>query len=107
MSNRSILPMALVTLLIAPGCALAADPFVGKDHYQHHCAQCHGLEGKAGLPRGPDFTRKSDPGNGLMRSDSVLLTRIRQGGIGCPSFRGVLDDLQILDVVSFLRSMKR
>lgn len=99
--------LGLGILYGAFGVAHAADPLAGKGHYKQHCAACHGLDGKPGIPQTPDFTRKSDPHNGLLRSDTMLLNRIRQGGASCPAFRSVLDDLQILDVVSYLRSMRR
>ncbi|MBF0340344.1 MAG: cytochrome c [Magnetococcales bacterium] len=108
MSRRRVfLSGAGVIALGFAGQADAADPFAGKEQYKLHCAPCHGMDGKPGMPQSPDFARKSDPHNGLLRSDTVLLNRVRQGGSGCPSFRGVLDDFQILDVVSYLRSMKR
>ncbi|MBF0628375.1 MAG: cytochrome c [Magnetococcales bacterium] len=100
----------LVPLLIAialPGTLRAADPFAGREHYKKHCAYCHGMDGKPGMPQTPDFTRKGDPGSGLLRGDVTLLNRIRQGGSSCPSFRSVLEDIQILDVIAYMRSMKR
>ncbi|MBF0309387.1 MAG: cytochrome c [Magnetococcales bacterium] len=92
-------------ILAAP--LFAADPFEGKELYKKNCAHCHGMNGKAGLPQSPDFARKSDPNNGLLRSDTALLNRIRQGGAGCPSFRAVLSDIEILDVVAYMRSMRK
>ncbi|NGZ05957.1 MAG: cytochrome c [Magnetococcales bacterium] len=99
--------MVAVMVAMVPTAVMAGDPFVGKELYRQQCGQCHGLDGRPGLPQTPDFTRKSDPRNGLLRTDTVLVNRIRQGGVSCPSFRGVLDDLQILDVISYLRSMRR
>lgn len=95
---------ALVTAglaLCAPGAARAADMQNGQRIYAQHCALCHGARGQAVLPIAPSFAR----GERLMQPDIALMVSIRAGRAAMPGFAGLLQDREILDVISFLRTL--
>lgn len=91
---------AALPLLLAFSAAQAADTNKGRQLFGTNCAICHGQTGRSVMPGAPNFDR----GEGLMRSDSTLLTSIRNGKNACPSFRGLLADRDILDVIAHLRT---
>jgi cytochrome c6 len=78
----------------------AADFFNGKQLYASYCEGCHGASGQGEMPGTPNFTR----GKTLMRPDLQLYVQIRDGKNAMPGFQGVLDESEILDVISYLRS---
>lgn len=82
---------------------LAADPQKGRQFYTKNCQNCHGATGVAQLPGLPDFSR----GESLLRSDNDVLAFIRQGSGMMPAFRGLLSDRDILDVIAYLRTLRR
>lgn len=82
----------------------------GQPIYQQHCLRCHGdkLDGKG--PDGGDLIVK--PANLLSatsrsKTDWELLVTIANGVLFTPmhSFRGKLNDQQMLDVLSYIRSV--
>ena len=79
----------------------AADVNQGRQHYQQHCAMCHGVNGDPEMAGAADFRR----GEGLMQSDEALLQRIERGNRACPAFRGILREQEILDLISFVRTL--
>ena len=82
--------------------SLAGNPAKGGEHYQKKCAQCHGANGKPTLPRAANFQRKE----GLRVSDQQLLTRIKLGNRSCPAHAGVLREQEIIDLISYLRTIR-
>ena len=82
--------------------AVAADMINGQRLYGVHCALCHGANGVSTLPGAPSFSR----GERLMQPDMTLLVAIRQGRNAMPGFTGLLRDREILDVISYLRTMQ-
>lgn len=89
--------------LVCTTCAFqvgAADYFNGKRLYASYCEGCHGASGQGEMPGTPNFTR----GNTLMRPDLQLYVQIRDGKNAMPGFRGVLDENEILDVITYIRS---
>ncbi|MBF0283233.1 MAG: cytochrome c [Magnetococcales bacterium] len=95
-----------VVLLLATGAlpAAAGDIFHGKALYEQHCARCHGENGRGKLPGTPDFTWRGGPANGLQQPDIRLRERLQGGSGTCPAFRGVMSDMDLLDVITHLRS---
>lgn len=92
------LPAALVMNPV-----IAADYFNGREIYATYCESCHGIDGRSMVPGTPDFSS----GDTLFRPDSDLFTQIRQGKGTMPSFRGMLSDDEIRDVIAYLRSLQR
>lgn len=92
--------MAALPLLLVYSAAQAADTNKGRQLFDTNCAICHGQTGRSVMPGAPNFGR----GEGVMRSDSTLLNSIRNGKNACPSFRGLLADRDIMDVIAYLRT---
>lgn len=110
---------------LAVGCALAViifgsswaagqtaqgNPKEGQAVYEKHCLRCHGekLDGK-----GPDWKDLVVPPTNLqsqasrIKTDWELLVTISNGVLFTPmhGFRGKLTDQQMLDVLSYIRTM--
>lgn len=100
--NMTGLQNLVCALLIALGSAplLAADLNEGRRVYKEQCAYCHGAEGSGELPGMPNFQR----GERLMQADQSLLRVISDGQGSMPSFAGLLDEREILDVIAYLRT---
>jgi len=81
----------------------AADPQQGGKLYAKNCKNCHGASGIAQMPGLPDFSR----GQGLLSSDNDLLQFIRNGRGMMPAYRGLLSDRDILDVIAYVRTLRR
>jgi mono/diheme cytochrome c family protein len=86
------------------------NPGPGQQIYQQHCLRCHGpkLDGK-----GPDsddlIVRPANLTSAASRSKSdwELLVTISNGALFTPmhSFRGKLNDQQMVDVLAYIRSV--
>ena len=102
-SRKGAGPLAIVvlslTLLVHP--VHAADPVNGKKKYLQQCAMCHGKNGSPVMPDAADFRK----GDGLFKSDQALMSRIQDGGDACPGYWGILKEKEILDVISYLRTL--
>ena len=53
------------------------------------------------MPGVPYFSR----GEGLMKNDIQLKQRILDGKYSCPSYRGLLSERKILDIITYLRTL--
>jgi cytochrome c6 len=97
-------PAGLAAMLIAVGqSAGAADIYNGKDVYELHCQTCHGVDGQSMEPGIPDFTR----GESLMVPDAQLFEELWDGMRHMPSYRGMMDDSDLRDVIAYLRTLQR
>lgn len=100
--------VSLIVMLLAgavlpePLGANAADMRNGARLYALHCAGCHGANGRSVMPEAPNFSR----GERLMQSDLALLASLRVGRGAMPGYAGLLNDRELLDVVSFLRTLR-
>jgi len=103
MSAKLVIATALLGAALAPGIAGAADIGAGQAIYNMHCAACHGVRGESVIPDAPNFAR----GDRLMQPDMGLMMTIKAGKNTMPSFNGILRDQQILDVVAYLRTLRR
>ena len=79
----------------------AADLEKGKNLYLIHCSGCHGENGISLMPDVPNFAR----GESLNQPDPVLVDAIRVGSNARPPFLGILNDREILDVISYVRTL--
>jgi cytochrome c6 len=100
--SRRIATALAGLLLLISGASHGADSLKGRQLYATNCAVCHGPTGKSTMPGAPNFNR----GEKLMRPDGSLLASIRSGTNACPSFRGMLADRDIMDVIAFLRTLQ-
>ena len=101
LSFRMKMAISGLPLLFACSVSLAGDIQKGRQLFGANCAMCHGPTGRSVMVGAPNFDR----GEALMRPDSALLATIRAGKNACPSFRGMLADRDILDVIAFLRTL--
>jgi mono/diheme cytochrome c family protein len=83
----------------------------GKEHFQHHCQICHGMDGHGtGVPFA---SRMSPPVANLSDKDVQEFTDgqlkvIIQNGIrftGMPGFEGILDENEMWQMVRFIRHL--
>lgn len=93
--------LAFLLLALGSGASFAADPGKGSRLYATHCATCHGASGTSVMPGAPNFAR----GESLMQPDALLLSSIKAGKNAMPAYRGILSDMDILDVITYLRSL--
>ena len=89
-------------LIVAGHEARAADIFNGREVYEMHCQGCHGTDGQSMEPGTPDFTR----GESLLVPDTELLKQLRDGA-HMPSYRGMLEDSDLRDVIAYVRTLQR
>jgi len=94
---------ACAWFLVQPASAQPGGLANGQRIYQSHCAGCHGVSGIAVMPQAHHFAR----GERLNQPDPVLVNSIKMGRAVMPAFIGILNDRDILDVLSFLRTMRR
>jgi cytochrome c6 len=95
--------MAAVVLIAAGHGAEAADIYNGKEVYELHCQGCHGIDGSSVEPGIPDFTR----GESLMAPDTELFQRLWNGMAHLPSYRGMIEDSDLRDVIAYVRTLQR
>ena len=100
---KKTITLATAVLLAAAitGPAGASDINNGRSVYQKHCATCHGNNGQPNMAGAADFSR----GQGLKKSDRDLVKRIEKGKLACPSYRGILSQQEILDVIAYTRTL--
>ena len=91
----------VVFVSMQPGVVTAADLDKGKSLYLIHCSGCHGEKGFSLMPQVPNFAR----GEGLAQPDPVLMDAVRVGSETRPPFLGILNDREILDVISYVRTL--
>lgn len=89
---------------------LRGNPKTGQGVYEQQCLRCHGSKLDGNGPDSQDLiVRPADLQSQVTRSktDWELLVAISNGVLFSPmhSFRGKLTDEQILDVLSYIRSL--
>lgn len=99
-----LLALALaVAAAMAPVSLSAQDIFAGRGVYEQHCASCHGLDGRATVPGAPNF----NDGTGLYASDADLIRVVKFGKSLMPGYDHVLKESEILNAVSYIRTLRR
>lgn len=99
-----LLALACLAALTAalPGRAQAADLVEGKRHYTAYCSGCHGIDGMSLRPQAPRLAL----GERMAQPDFVLVNTLKSGFGTHPSFLGLLNDRELLDVVSYVRTLR-
>jgi cytochrome c6 len=82
--------------------AFAANTGNGQRLYAVHCAGCHGMDGISVMPQAQNLARFDL----YTQPDQNLIDVIRSGRNMMPSYLGILKENDILDVVSFLRTLR-
>ena len=100
-SLRFIRFLIFALLMLTVGPAMAGDPVKGRGIYVDRCSGCHGQNGRPDIAEVPNFS----VGEGMMKPDNDLMATIKQGKTVMPGFEGVLTDDQILDVISYIRTL--
>lgn len=100
MKARFVIILISTALCLSSTVVLAGDPFSGANIYTDHCASCHGGDGRGDVAGVPSFRG----GTLMMRTESELQNTIRSGKNLMPAFSGILEDYQIDDVVSYIRT---
>ncbi len=95
--------MLLCVAALWQGAAWSADINKGKQIYVKHCQNCHGARGNGQIPGVPDFSR----GERLLQPDANLVTTLRNGKGMMPAYRALLRDHELLDVIAYLRTLRR
>ncbi|ALA60321.1 c-type cytochrome [Nitrospira moscoviensis] len=112
--TRTPLVGALCAVVLTSSWAVAqiprGNPDAGQQIYQQHCLRCHGSKLDGNGPDSNDLIVR--PANltspaSRSKSDWELLVTISNGALFTPmhSFRGKLNDQQMLDVLSYIRSV--
>ncbi len=98
--QKSGIIVALV-LVMSPAPIFAGSPHDGQKLYTQYCSSCHGTTAKNRAPGVAKIRR----GAGLMRTDIDIVRRIERGNRGCPSYRGIIRENDLLDIVAYLRTL--
>lgn len=102
-SAAASISLAVSAMLLQPAAVHAGNYFDGEQVYRDQCRECHGPDGRGLAAGAPDFSR----GEGLMRSETALFRSIADGAAGMPGFKGILADDEILDVITYVRTLQR
>lgn len=89
-------------LAVSAQSAMAANPMHGQQLFAMHCAACHGMRGEGVLPEAPKFRQ----GERLEQPDMMLMQSVKNGKNKMPPFFGVLKDNDILDILSYVRTLR-
>ena len=89
-------------LAMLPTRVLAADLANGQNLYLIHCSGCHGEKGNSLNPEAPNFAS----GERLFQSDDALIDVVRSGSKAMPSFMGILQEREMLDVISYAKTLQ-
>ena len=94
-----LLPLAL--LLAAQGAA-AYDAVKAKQNYERFCAACHGFNGMSVAPDAPNLRMNQ----GLMQADIQIVQKLKSGSPKKPPMAGLLTDSDMLQVVTYARTLR-
>jgi len=94
--------LVAVFLAVLPRNSYAGDIVNGSKLYAQYCVTCHGADGVNVMPDAPNFANSER----LLRPDQFILAAIKEGANAMPSFQGLLKDQEILDVISYLRTLE-
>lgn len=95
--------MLLCVAVLWQGAAWSADINTGKQIYLKHCQNCHGARGHGQIPGVPNFSR----GERLLQPDAKLVETLKSGKGMMPAYRALLQDKELLDVIAYLRTLRR
>ncbi len=91
----------LLLLALTPNLSEADELTKGSENYLMYCADCHGATGISIMPDAPSFSKNES----LIKSDIELLNSINNGKNAMPLYRGILSDQEILDILTFVRTL--
>jgi cytochrome c6 len=92
---------ALAGLLLASP-VWAVDLLAGQRLYNVHCASCHGVTGIPVTPETPNLAMRE----GMAQPDMVLMQTLKVGKKAMPPYFGLLKDQDLLNIISYIRTMR-
>jgi len=92
-----------VAIAVANSPAVALDINAGQAVYEEHCANCHGADGMPTMLGTPDLSR----GESLDVTDADLVRSIKAGRNLMPAYDTLIKDEDILNVISYMRTLRR
>ena len=101
--NTGSLFMAFLICVLNTMDILAADFNKGHEIYTQNCEICHGVDGRGVVAGTPNFSF----GDNLIKPDIELFNSISLGKGMSPAYRGVLNEEDIFNVISYLRTLQR
>lgn len=94
---------ALIAAVMIPSAVVANDPFRGEIIYRQNCIGCHGADGRPSIAGTPSFVR----GERLNQPDTTLLVTLKQGKNLCPSWHRIIADQDLLNVITYVRTLQK
>ncbi|MDO8519548.1 MAG: cytochrome c [Deltaproteobacteria bacterium] len=100
-------------LILSSATAQAADAAAGKAKYDTLCTSCHGPAGKGDGVAAAALNPKPRDLTVTVKTDAELAKVIKEGGAAAglspsmPPWGGVLNDLDIANVIAHIRSLKK
>ena len=96
--------LIMVLIVTSWSVAFAGSPMAGEKVWNDHaCSLCHRAKGVPVIPDVPNFAN----GNRLMKPDHVLIMTMINGAKLMPSFKGILTKMQMIDVVTYIRTLRK
>lgn len=93
--------LGVITLLTTLS-AHAIDLGRGQRLFNLHCAACHGVNGIPVVPNAPAFAMRER----LDQPDFVLMQSVKMGKNTMPPFFGLLQDMEIADILQYVRTLR-
>lgn len=94
--------LALLGFTAVVGSAHAYDMMRAKTNYDRYCAACHGFNGMSVMPDAPHLRMNE----GLLQTDFQILDKLKRGSARKPPMSGILSDQDLLDVITYSRTLR-
>lgn len=91
-----------VACLFSTSSAWSLDLLAGQRLYNLHCASCHGVTGIPITPETPNLALRE----GMAQPDMVLMQTLKVGKKAMPPYFGLLKDQDLLNILSYIRTMR-
>ncbi len=106
MNNKIRLTLTAILAASAVTTVLAQDPGAGT--YKAKCAMCHAADGSGNTPAGKGTTTPSFNSPEMLKmSDADLIAATKNGKGKMPAYSGKLSDMEIKDVVAYIRTLQK
>ncbi len=106
MINRMRLAVIFVMVMSTTTFVIAQGP--GGDTYKSKCAMCHAADGSGNTPAGKATKTPSFNSPEMLKmSDVDFIADTKNGKGKMPSYSGKLSDIEIKDVVAYIRTLQK